>query len=669
MCGITGIIHKKKSAGNMRLIIHSMSNALKHRGPDDEGFLLVNENSVSAAGSDDTQQSCWNSSLSYTPKKSINDCNENYHFAFGHRRLAVIDLSEAAHQPMCDDSENIWIVCNGEIYNYIELRKELQAAGFTFTSKSDIEVLLAAYKHWGVECLSKFNGMWSFVIYDKKKQLLFGSRDRLGVKPFYYYNDSKTFAFASEQKALLQIQVVETGINYPAVFEHLLMAQIELQSEGFFKNIFELSPGHYFMYDLKTNELKIEKYYTLAFEYSTSHFSKSKLKDYSEQLVNKMTHAVNVRLRSDVPVGFCLSGGLDSSTIVSIASKINNKNKLSQLSDNITVFTATNTNENTDESKWAAIIAKKNNIRWVKAECNPENIMSELEDIIYHQDIPLCTTSTYAQNKVMQSAKENGVTILLDGQGGDELFAGYPVFYTSYYLELLKRFRFGNFINELAHTGNAPYSAGVFFKSTGKIIMDSILPDFITPMIAGSIKKELHFFSSNFRKKNNQLINFSNDFNAKPLNASLHNYCTDYYLRNLLRWEDRCSMQYSIESRTPFADDVALINFIFQIPSVYKIKHGWSKYLMRVAIKGLVPEEIRLRKDKLGFSTPQQQWLKVIHPQMKTIVQDFGRSSEIINNELLLTKWDSIFNDDRQLKIQAFIWRYVCFLIWKKKFF
>ena len=668
MCGIAGIAIKNKINSDLPLLIKRMTASMKHRGPDDEGFVLVNHDVCFPAGSDDTQKESWNSKLKYCPEKSISDFNNEFFLALGHRRLSIIDLSEAAHQPMCNSNGNIWITCNGEIYNYIELREELASKGCRFISQSDIEVLLRAYETWGTACLDKLNGMWSFVIYDKEKNILFGSRDRFGVKPMYYYNDENCFAFASEQKALLKIPFLKKEINYSAVFKHLLHAQVELHEEGFYKNIFELKPAHYFIYDLKCQELSIKKYFSLNYENATTTFSENKLKEYSEKLLEHITHSVDIRLRSDVPVGFCLSGGLDSSTIISVANKLNKENKLSQLTDKITAFTASNESDSSDESKWAKKVVESNNLKWVKVDCRAENILNDLEKLIYHQDIPLYSTSTYAQSKVMQAAKENGITILLDGQGGDELFAGYPVFYTSYYLELLKRFRLNDFYSEWSNISNSPINKGVFVKSLFKIGADKIIPSFANPIFASAAKDELQYFQKSFINSNALQISFANDFNSLPLNASLNKYCTDYYLKNLLRWEDRCSMQYSIESRTPFSDDVDLINFIFSVPSVYKIRKGWSKYLMREAVKGIIPEEIRLRKDKMGFATPQQQWLLKINKDLKKYVFELGANNEIIKTDLLLKNWEQIFNSSKYVKTQDFVWRYVCFLIWKKIF-
>ena len=431
MCGIAGLVCLSKN-DHIQSIIASMTNSIKHRGPDDEGFVFFKSDISQTAGANDTAKNSWNAPFPYCPSKSIDELNDNYRIAFGHRRLSVIDLSEAGHQPMCNENKNIWITCNGEIYNYIELREELKTKNNQFCSNSDIEVLLKAYQTWGINCLDKLNGMWSFVIYDEQKQILFGSRDRFGVKPMYYTLNDDFFAFASEQKALLCLPNNDFGVNYSAVFEHLYMSKIESKPEGFYKNIFELLPSHYFVFDLKENKLNIKRYYTLQYNNQYERFDQQTFDKYAQEIKEKIHNAIEIRLRSDVNVGFCLSGGIDSSSIISVAQQINKANSLKQLSGQLTAFTAVNNSKEFDESHWAKIVVNDLNIKQHQVYCKPQSILQDLEQMIYHQDIPLFSTSTYAQSKVMQAAKENNITILMDGQGGDELFSGYPVFYSSY---------------------------------------------------------------------------------------------------------------------------------------------------------------------------------------------------------------------------------------------
>jgi asparagine synthase (glutamine-hydrolysing) len=670
MCGIAGILSPGPLQFNLPAVISAMADTLRHRGPDDEGYVLMSDNSVCIAGGNDTQAASWNRGLPYSPVKRINEVHGEHYLALAHRRLSVIDLSEAAHQPMCNDDGSVWIICNGEIYNYIELRTELEAKGYNFKTQSDIEVLLKAYECWDLNCLDRINGMWAFVIYDHKQKIIIGARDRFGVKPLYYYDSPEYFAFASEQKALLQIPGIKTGLNRDAAYEHLLLGQVELREEGFYKNVHELLPAHYFIADTETKEVTVRKYYHLSYNHAHGRFDQKQYNTLVEGVRERIYKAIEIRLRSDVPVGFCLSGGIDSSSIVCVSDHLKQQGNISQLSNQLHTFTAVNASSCCDESGWAKKVVDKTGCSWIRAECRAEDILPSLETLIWHQDVPLYHTSTFAQNRVMKAAKENGITILLDGQGGDELFAGYQTFYTSMLLDHLLHFRLQGFLREFSSLGNSATSAGIFARSLAKISMDKCLPGALKNIIAARYRPELNYFTSTARRSHAGLLNLAGEFSSKPLNELLDRYFTGYYLKNLLRWEDRCSMQYSVESRTPFSDDINLIEYVFSIPGAYKIHKGWSKALFRDAMKGILPEEIRTRRDKLGFTTPQSDWLQHIHPLMKARIADLCTTddTQLIDHQRLLKNWELIFSTPRLRKAQDLAWRYLNFLLWKKMF-
>jgi asparagine synthase (glutamine-hydrolysing) len=669
MCGIAGIVDLQNQTDGVVRTLAEMSRRLKHRGPDDEGFVFFSADGSAVAGSSDTQASAWNAPYPYAPVQRIENCNQQYHLALAHRRLSVIDLSEAGHQPMCNADGSIWIVCNGEIYNYIELRQELEAQGEVFKTRSDIEVLLRAYERWGMRFLDRLNGMWALVIYDSKKKLLFGSRDRFGVKPLYYYHKD-IFAFASEQKAILAIPGVDTAIVPEAVYEHLLLGQVELREEGFYKNIKELLPGHCFELDLETGRLGTRKYYRLSYFQGDEPYSADKEKEYIAGVRERIFNAVSLRLRSDVPLGFCLSGGLDSSSIVCVSDQIRKQVPAASIGNVLHTYTATNDSRATDESQWADIVSKHAQTQAVLAACRAEDILPGLDDMVYHQDVPLYSTSTFAQNRVMKAARENGSVILLDGQGGDELFAGYQTFYTSMLLDNIKHLKAGAFTKEFSHLGNSPTTAGIFFRSLMKLWMEESLPARQKNRLAARYKPELAYFRKNVRQQYAGSLHLSGEFSSLSLNELLNQYFTGYYLKNLLRWEDRCSMQYSIESRTPFSDDIELVEYVFSIPAVYKIRQGWSKHLLREAMKDILPEEIRTRKDKLGFATPQQNWLQQLQQPIRSKIQELLPLDTLgmVDHENLLKNWDLIFSKPSLWKVQDMAWRYLNYLIWIKTF-
>ncbi|MFZ4399204.1 MAG: asparagine synthase (glutamine-hydrolyzing) [Bacteroidales bacterium] len=665
MCGITAIVQRTDKPIHLPEVIQKMTDTIRHRGPDDEGYVLFNKQENCCAGGKDTLLTAWNTSFPYSPQKKITEISDNYYLSLGHRRLSVIDLSEAAHQPMC--FEDIWITLNGEIYNYLELRKELIALGHNFISQSDTEVLLKAYKEWGIECLQKLNGMWSFIIYDKSKEILFGSRDRFGVKPLYYYMDENLVAFASEHKAFLQLPEHNISLNETAVFDFLFLNQIEMKAESFFKNVFEILPSHYFIYDFKENKLNIEKYFELYFNPKTEIFDAHQQLEHIRETRKLIRKAIDIRLRADIPVGFCLSGGIDSSSIVCMAAEISRDQNLIQTGDHLKTFTAVNKTDEFNEARWAEIVVKKTGTDWIKAKCTAEDMMQELDKIIYHQDIPLLSTSTYAQFKVMQAAAVNGIHILIDGQGGDELFAGYAPFFSAYYSELICKLKWKTLLSEFKHIDKSPTSLAIYGKSILKYGMDKILPKAAGFKLVQMIKNETRYLNPEFIGNNNSTISFAGDYQLKGTNSLLHHFFTKHYLKNLLRWEDRCSMCFSVESRTPFSDDIPLISYTFGISSTYKISEGWSKNLLRKAMEGILPEDIKNRTDKMGFSTPQQLWLKQINQQMKAKITSLKHLDQFVNTKLLLKDWDQIFSGN-DVKTQDFAWRFMNYLMWREIF-
>lgn len=616
MCGIAGLVVKNSAdAAQGESILAQMSAKLIHRGPDGHGLH-------------------WYANAS---------------FGLAHRRLSIIDLSAAAAQPM-QLNERYCLSFNGEIYNYLELRTELSALGATFQSNSDAEVLLQAYHFWGAQCLQRFNGMWAFAIYDQEQNTLFCARDPYGVKPFYYLDNTAHFGFASEIKALLDIPSYEATANTAALLTYFGLSKIETQSEGFFKGIHELQPGHSLTYDLTTQQKSIEKYYL------TKHIEAKKAQnEFKAQLEN----AVALRLRADVPLGFCLSGGLDSSSLLHIAAKINQSSNVTALANGLHAFTAANDSP-LDERKWAEQMIAHTNATWHVSELNSQQLIDALPKLIYHQDIPLLSTSTFAQSSVMKSAAEHNIKILIDGQGGDELFAGYQIFYPTFFKELLRTGRWALFLREWKQLGNSPSSKKYIIKEWLKDLI-SFLP----------VKAQIAI-----AKKTNPSFTYLHQvpaLNRKrfvSLQAHLASYCQEHELKSLLRWEDRCSMQYSIESRTPFADDAELLQTARSLQAKDLIYNGWSKFVLRKALDKELPNAISWRRDKKGFSVPESDWLMQTAHFWKKQIETYAQldKSELVNTQQLNKDLPQIFSAAKYADLQNFIFRYVCYLLWLKEF-
>lgn len=665
MCGIAGIVKLNNTSIHLPDSIRLMMQTISHRGPDDEGFMLCSDDELITVGSETTPKDSWAAGYRYSPQKNISELNNNFHLAFGHRRLSIIDLSPAGHQPMCSGNGDLWITFNGEIYNYLELKEELKIKGHQFFTNTDTEVVLNAYIEWGSDCLSRFNGMWAFVIYDKNKKELFGARDRFGVKPFYYYRDADILAFASEQKALVKLPFVKTGINPKAVFDFFIKDEIELEEEGMFKNILELFPSHAFRFSLQNNEWQSWKYYSLKTNESSEVFNPAKLSEITEHTRQLLVNAVALRMRSDVAVGSCLSGGIDSSAIVGIINHLLSQDATINIGSRLKLFTASFNNPEVDESNWAKLMVDQTGAQWNQTFPTSTQLFSDLENLIYSQDIPIWSTSTYAQYRVMQSAKENGIKVVLDGQGGDELFAGYEHHYPYHWKGLMKNFKISEAVKEMKSRDSLVNISGAFLKTYLKQQGIKQLPASLQLQLNYFYFKDLHYLNADFLQANQSQLNNNKGNKINSLNGMLANEFYNSRLKTYLKCEDRCSMWHSVESRTPFADDINLIEYGFQIPGAYKIHNGITKFILREAAQNFIPAAIKNRKDKMGYNIPHNQWITEMKDQLQPIFDDSLK--DFINVKSLQKNYEQMFNiADKPYDSRVF--KFISFAIWKKQF-
>lgn len=620
-----------------------MNDAIRHRGPDGEGYLLITDDAETTAYGKDTPQSIIHSSILHKPLHSLEN-KTGIKGILAHRRLSIIDITATGHQPLCNTTQTLWIVFNGELYNYIELRDELKQKGHSFHTSSDTEVVLAAYAQWGCECVNRFNGMWAFVIYDKQKKQVFASRDRFGVKPFYYCKNEHLFAFASEQKALLKAGLTGFHPNGKAIFDYWLFGTMEEEEEGMFSGIYELFPAHSLTLNLQTGELKKWKYYTLS--YSSLH------EDYESDTEKRLQHiqslfmdAVRLRLRSDVEVASCLSGGLDSSSIVSAIYKLTGKG--------LNTFTVAFHEPGLDESKWANIVSEYTHSHAHYTYPTSAELLNDLNDLIYCQDIPIWSTSTYAQFRVMRLIKENNIKVALDGQGGDELFAGYGSYHFYHLRDVLLHEGFAKFWQEGRASGQLKrYYINLTIKKYVRHLPLSLQLAFHL-----RIHPELKYLNRDFLQKHTGRLKKEKD--DYSLNEYLDHDFNNTLLKTYLKCEDRCSMWHSVESRTPFSDDTPLIEYVFSLPSSVKMVNGELKSLMRKAMQGLTPDAIINRKDKMGYVTPNRPWIAGIRNEVKHLFEN-PALAEYLDTKAILRDYEALFNqpgkpdDGRIFKLIAF---------------
>ncbi len=620
MCGIIGIF---SPALPRNATIKEALDSIKHRGPDDEGYVFLN-----AAGNSFIEASGDNSSPETKERcKDILDVNASGHpVVLGQRRLAIIDISSKGHQPMSFDNGNLWITYNGEIFNYKELRRELQGSGYNFSSGTDTEVILAAYSKWGEDCVNRFNGQWAFCIYDKRKKRLFCSRDRFGIKPFYYWFDGEHFAFASEIKALLRIPFVQREINRELMFELIVFHMMHHSEENMYKGIYQLLPSHNLTFDLDRQGISIKKYYELPYTNELGRYDERQAYKYADDIRELLIDAVRVRLISDVPVGSCLSGGLDSSSIVAIINGLLKEGAIDEnaIGQKQKTFTASFDNPCIDEKRYAEEVIKHTGVEGFFVYPTADGLWKELESFLFYHDELCKNTNVYAGWDVMRLASRH-VKVVLNGQGSDELFGGYPQYEPVYLADMIRKMR----LKDLCPSLSGERKRYGLKRSFSDCVMGGY-----HAFIPGSLKEFI--FNVRNRKQFKHIEHLLGELDCgesgvrrmidrtRSLNYLLHCDITRDYLRELLKDDDRNASAFSVENRVPFVDH-RLVEYVSGIPSLYKIYNGWSKWLLRLAMRDLLPEKIVWRKDKIGFATPIESWIRHKDSPIPLAMSQYGR--------------------------------------------
>ncbi len=587
-----------------RSAVLSASLTAKHRGPDGEGLALFDTRLArrSFLAFDDAQlppESAWADST----------------LALSHRRLAILDLSPTGRQPMTSGDESLWIVFNGEIYNFVELRAELEKAGHTFRSRSDTEVVLHAYEEWGDACTEHFQGMWAFALVDLKQRRLFCSRDRFGIKPFHYFYDGKHFAFGSEIKQLLEFPFVPRKLNQRAVFEFLAYSAVDYCEETFFAGVRKLMQGHSLSLDLESGAIAINRYYdpTLAVNDRISEA------DAADEFRRLLTDSVGLHLRSDVEVGSCLSGGLDSSSLVCIMNRLlaaKGKDAIQR------TFSSHFDEEEANELEYMQIVIRETGVNASFIYPNSDDLLHDLDRMVWHQDEPFGSTSIFAQWSVFKLVQQNRVKVMLDGQGADELLGGYVTLAHYFFNELEAKGDRLTLFWELLRYAQLQGEGWKDVLPTGHLgdRLRSIRPKPPRPLM-NWIRPEVserHAAASRYLPHQQ-----SRPFGDREhLSNILYQLTFHTNLQALLRHEDRNSMAFSVESRVPFLDH-RLVEFIFSLPSRLKIRNGYTKRVLRDGMAGIIPEKIRWRTSKLGFATPERKWQKsVLRPLVTNALKD-----------------------------------------------
>lgn len=609
MCGIAGIFLKASEADISESLIWSMISAIRHRGPD---------------------------ALRVWKQPGI---------ALGHARLSIIDLDSRANQPMVEPDTGKVIVFNGEIYNYLELKDELRAAGYQFQTGSDTEVILKAYAHWGTECLNRFNGMWAFALYDPAEQTLFCARDRFGIKPFIYGMHGTQLVFASEAKAILGLDAYWQQPNLPFLQNFIHHADFAGYEETFYAHLKNLLPGHYFV--VRAGEAPAPKrYWDWQPAVRAGLISEAKALEEFQALFKD---AVRLRFRSDVPVGACLSGGLDSSTVVGMATRLFDR----PLSTFSCIYPDL---PQVDESGYIreAVARFDSEAHFVTPVF--ENLLDAVKQCVYEQDGPTGGPSVLSQRAVMRLA-QGKVTVLLDGQGGDEVMGGYHSYFPFSMYHHLRAFRQKP---GLARLQNYVQNRSAILGRVGRGYVPKLRKAWKKTSQPVQYQRPRHGHSVLDKLPAGQW----DDLTTRMLEDLLFTLC------NLLHYEDRNSMAFSLESRLPFLD-YRLVQFMFSLPPQFKIRGARTKHLLYETAQDLIPSAILNRKDKMGFSTPGQVWFRQDPQMTQRISQLLSAVPEALRDTTpahlarLREAWQTcVQGQPIRTQDEMAIWRYVTACLW-----
>ncbi len=623
MCGIVGIIGLNGQPVDPA-VLQAMNDRQAHRGPDGEGFVLAWRDSGGFQHALLRRAAQW-------------DSHAAVRVGLGHRRLAILDLSDRGLQPMASEDQTTWLVFNGEIYNFLELRREL-ASKHTFTSRTDTEVLLQAYLHWGEDCLTHLEGMFAFAIWDARQRRLFCARDRLGIKPFYYAIVREHFLFASEIKALLSFPGLQAVADDENVLGFLVHGNCDYGERTAFRDVKALPAAHCLTLDLGTHRLKVQRYWDLMPQPD----SKTSDAERIDRLRELLMETTRRHLISDVRIGSCLSGGLDSSTVVGVVGNIRRQQPeaTTAVGERLHTFTSCWKYQDIDERNYALAAARSVGADPHLVFPNPEGFWSNFEDLAWHQDMPFSGAS-YVAWCVMGAAREAGVKVLLDGQGGDEVFGGYAKFRYAYLATLLRSGRLGRVVREIGATllqGDRyvlDIRGGYRYLPTcirNVLRLDSVLK--------GALRANWdQVLSARSTPASRWWQNTSSARNGETPGTPLQRIQMDDILVDtlpqLLRMEDRFSMAFSLEARVPLLDH-KLVEYGLSLPDHLKVNNGWSKFAVRQAMRGLMPEQVRLRKSKLGFPVPLRRWLaQDLRGQIMRLLEDDLHCSRFVDTAVV----------------------------------
>lgn len=633
MCGLSGVVLPPGTTFGSD-ILNTLACAQQHRGPDDQGFLTWNPDSGCHISRD-------------LPSGGAR-------VGITHQRLSILDLSTAGWQPMTSGDGRWALALNGEIYNYVELRAELAATGVQFKSASDTEVLLEGLALWGLEVLPRLVGMFAFAALDLRARELHLVRDHFGIKPLHVATWRGGVAFASEIKALIQIPGVPRRVNAQVAYDYLVSGRTEVAEDSFYRDIQRVPPAHVMSIPLdKPSSATLRRYWQLAAD-ETSELS---FPEASTRLQELFLDSVRLHLRSDVKIGAAISGGIDSSAIVSCMRAVGGS------SLDINAFSFISEEPATNEERWVDIVASATGANIHKIHIRPGDLLADVDELVTTQDEPFGSTSIYAQYRVFGRARDEGVIVMLDGQGADEMMAGYHSYLDIVAKSMMRSRDLGGLLRlkrGLRHTGSSVPIAQPILKALARRVPVQVPRGGRSDAgVAGPRWLDAGWCEG-------RGVTSYAPSPVEDLRAQLRRDTTSGNLRELLRYEDRNSMRFSLESRVPFLTP-ALAEFVSSLPAHYLIDAGGTtKSVFRAAMKGIVPQPILDRRDKIGYATPEKRWLTQLRPWVDDVLTSATPETvPLLNIPAVSNAWGEVLRGSQPYGWH--VWRWLNLIRWAQQ--
>lgn len=638
MCGIAGYYLLNGMVSTDAEALFTMARSIRHRGPDDEGFTLINTNT-------NKEINCSGSESDRRIQEKLPDIKRHgngfqHDIALAQRRYSIIDLSPAGHQPMWSTDGSVCLIFNGEIYNYVELRKELESIGYRFNTSSDTEVLITAYTEWGTEVFKHLNGPWAIALYDRRKKKLLLSRDRIGKVPLYYAISNGKLYWASEIKAILEAAGQNSfKVRNQAVDDYIIHGWRDIDGT-FWEGINDFPVASYAWVEPDLS-LKIEPYWSLPVSRLTT--GEISVRDASRKLSELLLDSIRIRQRADVPVAFELSGGMDSSALVSMAA--------SNFSEKVTTYTIEFEEEHSNEEPFARAVADmyRDKVNYNVLKPGKDDFWMDADRFIWVEEEPFHSPNLHTNQFQRRTIKESGTKVVITGSAGDEVLAGYP---SEYYLPFLRYLLKNRKVSELFHEtqSSSEYST---MRTVARLLKTAVVGGMETALTGQRIEK---YIADIYIKPRDIIFRDGKrtDFSGRMLD-NMTRYQMNYWLRS----GNKSTLGIPIEPRAPFLD-YRIVDFAFSLPPEYLIHDGWHKWILRESTKDILPQQVVWRRQKMGFPFPWREWL--IHSKSIVALNLHESKCTYLDVKNLMKSYDSLVQSNPQL-----LWRLICLGLWWRR--